>query len=54
MGTPDGLKVVLATVHPALADVPAESLPEKATLSSLPWVVLQLQSLDMNDPPCSG
>lgn len=45
---PDGLKVVFATVNPSL--VPTQA-PETTTLTDCPWVVLQLQALDANDPP---
>ena len=46
--SPDGMKVILATVHTMLTDAPHP--PNRTTLGDLPWVVLQLQSLTPSDP----
>lgn len=55
-GTPDGVKVVLATAPSAAGAAATTTLAATRPngLPGLPWVVLQLQSLDENDPPWAG
>ena len=53
-GTPDGVKVVLPRAPLLRSATAPAAAPPAATLAEVPWVVLQLQSLDENDPPWSG